>query len=685
MKLLSIQTILFLSLILNVHAQRGRVQIHNGTLVTDKGTLLRGAFYNDKSQEGDMWATSPTKEDIAAVKEYGLNCIHIYHEDANQIDPGYWAPVLDSVVKWTEDLGLYLIILPGWWGGLESDFIYRFWDFYAPRYKDKTHVIYEIANEPGPNPPDYLSFDSSTLEMERKVYDTIRAHAPETHIMLMSPWKLYSEFVSDIKKLGSGIDWSNASIGAHGYWMTAQEMIPYMDSVQKAGYALTMNEYQSVDNRLANLSVMRVLEQKSISYSSHLSILRIADSPEVYKSRIESSEVRWVPDYGNWPENIIGITNKDPFQYFKAGYYDEGSGWQLEDIQTSVITSISNNDYIAYYYLDFENAPAFFETKCSSDHGRGRIEIHLDSIDGPVVGVCLVSNTGSLDTYEYFSCDITSTFTGVHKIFLVFKGTAPDWRGIFNVRSWYFNKSESLTLQMPYNNVASVIPGKIEAEEYDYGGSTISFLDMDTINHGSLFRDDEVDIDATEDGGYCVGWTEENEWLEYTVSCIRDTVMDIQLKVACWEPGNKINIKLNSKKLATVHLDSIGSYQDWSIVTIENILIPAGDNQILRLELMEGNINLDWLNFIAREPNGIDKVNKNKSNIFYPNPAQDFIKIKSTEAAQVEIYSMQGQLLIEKKVSSNDYLIRVSNLPSGSYIVKITNRTAVNSEILIYY
>ena len=659
------------------------MQIQDGTLVTDNRTLLRGAFYNDKPQEGNMWATSPTKEDIAAVKEYGLNCIHIYHEDANQIDPGYWAPVLDSVVKWTEELGLYLIILPGWWGGLESDFIYRFWDFYAPRYKDKTHVIYEIANEPGPNPPDYLSFDSGTLEMERKVYDTIRTRAPETHIILMSPWKLYSEFVSDIKKLGSGIDWSNASIGAHGYWMTAQDMVPYMDSVQKAGYALIMTEYQSVDNRLANLAVMRVLEQKSISYSSHLSIVRIADSPEVYKSRIESSEVRWVPDYGNWPENIIGITNKDPFQYFKAGYYDEGSGWQLEDIQTSVITSISNNDYIAYYYLDFENAPAFFETMCSSDHGSGRIEIHLDSIDGPVVGVCLVSNTGSLDTYEYFSCDITSTFTGAHKIFLVFKGTAPDWRGIFNVRSWYFNKPELLAPQTPFHVAATVLPGKIEAEEYDVGGPTISFLDTDTVNQGALFRDDEVDIDTTGDGSYCVAWTGVCEWLEYTVSCDRDTIMDIQFRVACWEPGNKFIIKLNNNKLATVYLDSIGSYHDWSIVTIENIEIPAGENQILRIELLGGNFNIDWLNFIEHVPDGVNNEPDILPLRIYPNPASDYLTIQSPGESNIEIWSMQGQLLLSKELYNTQQIIPVGQLNPGNYIVKLVSKSEVSTEILI--
>jgi hypothetical protein len=77
------------------------------------------------------------------------------------------------------------------------------------------------------------------------------------------------------------------------------------------------------------------------------------------------------------------------------------------------------------------------------------------------------------------------------------------------------------------------------------------------------------------------------------------------------------------------------------------------------------------------------KVNEGHSSHFYPNPAHDFIKIKSTEPVLIEIYSMLGQLLIKKKIISNEELIPVNNLLPGSYILKAYNETEIYSEILI--
>ncbi|CAM9234020.1 unnamed protein product [Sphacelaria rigidula] len=61
------------------------------------------------------------------------------------------------------------------------------------------------------------------------------------------------------------------------------------------------------------------------------------------------------------------------------------------------------------------------------------------------------------------------------------------------------------------------IPGKIEAEKFDYGGPGVAYSDVDSGNNGGEFRLDEgVDIDTTDDG-YYVGWTASSEYMRYTV------------------------------------------------------------------------------------------------------------------------------------------------------------------------
>ncbi|MDA3850502.1 MAG: carbohydrate-binding protein, partial [Spirochaetaceae bacterium] len=136
----------------------------------------------------------------------------------------------------------------------------------------------------------------------------------------------------------------------------------------------------------------------------------------------------------------------------------------------------------AYYNLDFEVAPESFITQCASLEGSGNIEIHLDSIDGQIVGECAISDTGSWDSYETFKCNITTPLEGVHKIYLVFKNNGDEF--LFNVKSWHFSRDDMDTEQTPYQGTAFEYPGKIEAEDFDYGGQRISYFDNDSGNTG---------------------------------------------------------------------------------------------------------------------------------------------------------------------------------------------------------
>jgi hypothetical protein len=655
------------------------VQIQDGTLVTDRGTLLRGAFV----AINNPWNEMPSRENVTAIKNLGLNCIHLYaesywDENRNGAGPGYLFDKVDSLVTWTAQDSLYLIIT---FAGLDINidtnvtFVKDCWEIYSERYKDETHVIFEIFNEPTDVP-----YSDAMITLEKELYDIIRSNAPETHILLLSPWNFfYDEILTNIEMLDN-VDWSNSSIAGHAYQRPAQDYIEPINRIKDAGYAITVTEFHSFMNEYANLALTRVFEQEYVSYLHFIDLNKLIDDPSVFKSRIESSEVRWTPDFGTWPESITEINYQSPYRYWPAIFYDEGSGW-INDFEDEIITYISNNEYVAYYNINFQDWPSSFEACCSATASDGRIELRLDSLNGQLVGVCQLSGTGSLENYETFPCNDIISFTGVHDLYLKFR--RDDNSPMFNIRSWYFINSELSATQTPFHGSAIVIPGKIEAEEYDYGGQTISFLDIDTANQGFFFRDDDVDIDSTRDGGYCIGWTGSGEWIEYTVSCQHDTAIDIQLRVACTKPGYKFNIKLDNQLLVKVSLPNTGGYYTWETITIEDIQIPAGEDQIMRIEFLDGYMNLDWMNFVVSNPSDFDEVKNNKTFTFYPNPAYDYIKVKSAEPVQIEIYSLQGQLLIKKKISTDDDLIPVGNLTSGSYFIKILNRTRVFSDILI--
>lgn len=76
------------------------------------------------------------------------------------------------------------------------------------------------------------------------------------------------------------------------------------------------------------------------------------------------------------------------------------------------------------------------------------------------------------------------------------------------------------------------------------------------------------------------------------------------------------------------------------------------------------------------------KVNDTKTNSLkiYPNPTSDFINIQNVENTKYtksEIFSMEGRLVYQTKEIIN-HQINVSNLPKGSYILRLYNNGAVN-------
>ncbi|CAM9774374.1 unnamed protein product, partial [Laminaria digitata] len=67
-----------------------------------------------------------------------------------------------------------------------------------------------------------------------------------------------------------------------------------------------------------------------------------------------------------------------------------------------------------------------------------------------------------------------------------------------------------------------VVPGVIEAEEFDTGGEGVGYSDFDPGNNGGAFRLDEgVDV-GSEAAEFYVGWIVGDEYLRYTVDVTVD-------------------------------------------------------------------------------------------------------------------------------------------------------------------
>lgn len=212
----------------NVHAARGRVQIVNNNVVADNGWPLRGEthYVLKNMYNHNIWSyvgksdPDPSGFEFDSFRLMGLNTIRIY---ANRDGPNL--PLLDDIVDKADDEGFYVVIddhhdgTPG--GNCCGDYdvakSIAFWNEVAPRYKDKTHVIYEMKNEPVAWSAQ--SYTSEDVQYEVDMYNLIRNHAPDTHIIM---WSIAADSTGMLSKVQEApeIDYSKASVGYHPYGST---------------------------------------------------------------------------------------------------------------------------------------------------------------------------------------------------------------------------------------------------------------------------------------------------------------------------------------------------------------------------------------------------------------------------------------------------------------------------------
>jgi len=82
---------------------------------------------------------------------------------------------------------------------------------------------------------------------------------------------------------------------------------------------------------------------------------------------------------------------------------------------------IENGDFVVYKAIDFGRGAASFKARVASATSGGNIELRIDSIDGPVVGICPVAGTGGWQEWADATCEV-SDLKGVHDLYLKFTG-----------------------------------------------------------------------------------------------------------------------------------------------------------------------------------------------------------------------------------------------------------------------
>ncbi len=232
----------------------------------------------------------------------------------------------------------------------------------------------------------------------------------------------------------------------------------------------------------------------------------------------------------------------------------------------------------------------------------------------------------------------------------------------------------------PYGGTAAVIPGKIEAENYDEGASGLAYFDQSAGNtcddYTNYYRKDDVDLKKIDDG-VAVGSFQENEWLSYTVDVKDDGEYEVTLRLG---EGNSSGSLLVSFDKSNVEQEvSVGKIGDWGVfdvVEAKKMKLVKGV-QTLTIKNTGSWIDIDWIQF--GNSDGVETIACEPITIT-PNPASTQIEINGVTPNSVEIISLSGVVLKKSSESS----LSISDLANGNYIVRIvTDNAVINKKLVV--
>jgi len=256
------------------------------------------------------------------------------------------------------------------------------------------------------------------------------------------------------------------------------------------------------------------------------------------------------------------------------------------------------------------------------------------------------------------------------------------------------------------------IPGFIPAADYDIGNEGVTYHDSDykntsgtpgkTGNSGHAYRNDGVDIEKTADGQvakYNVGFIEDGEWINYSVQVLNAGNYQIKFHLASEVDGGKFRLLIDKSTAltTTINAPNTGGWQNWQVVTLNDVNIPAG-NHVITFQVITGGFNIKGFDFIGFGYNDIQIEKKLEKKIrVYPNPSSGKLSLRYEDLEPTDIkfdlYNTLGQKVWSWKGSDvrtehyyqwNLAQLKGNNIARGIYFYRVKTRKDTYSGKLIF-
>ena len=234
-----------------------------------------------------------------------------------------------------------------------------------------------------------------------------------------------------------------------------------------------------------------------------------------------------------------------------------------------------------------------------------------------------------------------------------------------------------------YDGKVAVIPGKIEAENYDIGGNRFTFYDKDSENQGKAYREDAVDIESIDDAacgtvsckGFAVGYTQAGEWLEYSVNVESDAELTLTANVATASETAGFQLFMDGKAITdSIKVAKIDTtWKVYKEIEVGTVKLEKGEH-VLRILITGAYVNIDWLQFTDPNTTRIES-----------RPVSREVHLSRLGSETLKVFSMTGKFLGSVNpqgaaAASIEASLKAAGFANGVYMVRgagVTRRIQV--------
>jgi len=234
------------------------------------------------------------------------------------------------------------------------------------------------------------------------------------------------------------------------------------------------------------------------------------------------------------------------------------------------------------------------------------------------------------------------------------------------------DKGLSSTSEMISGKVApeQVVPGTIQAEDYDIGAEGIAYHELSAGNKFGFYRNDNVDLEQCTDigGGFSLGDFQTGEWTQYTLNVNETGTYSLDLRVATQMAGTSLAVLIDEKNVTgTISVANTGGWQTWTTITKTGIQLTKGSHKIKLLSVAQ-YANVNYLTFSLST--GVSDIQKKEIRCF-PNLVKsklwfENISIPVSKVLVVNVLGVVSNVNLDK-----DNSVDLSNFNAGFYLISL--------------